>query len=629
MFGLTVDLSVIPGESLTNFLQRVAAANFLKLTDLVAHLRDSTGPNIFPDSLLPTTWRSAYEHLTSQTTNKTWSCLNPKICTSCFSEHQQIKEPWDLTLNTVCASHNILLRDRCHHCASPFNLQTIECQKCLRCGASIFNCATAHHIASQEAVWLCCEFEKRLRGTYSHCGSPIDQLDALDLHCIAMWLADLGSIAENAFSKRTNNLRQVESVYHMTAMAGRLLSDWPASFHCSLQKLDALIATSKRNSAARHADRLRMNIYEGLTSHAFDFVRSELETHSLHPDSTRGNSHLGFHLPSESRQLVSLEVASKALNLDVPLLKRLIAEGELLGYKGISACGNKTIVVDLIQARQLAATLPPLLNIAQAANQLKLPISTIKVLCKNGCFTCRGGRPAAGQSWWIDTNSFDISKACLKHRRPSTSTLSLSDALRHPFLSGEGVIHLFEAIQEGTLSVSIKAKSDASVIGEWRLGSNEWHAWLSAHIRQMTASQSLSVSQAAEILHIANDVAYTLIRYGLLNSTVELKNGVASQRINLDAIENFKQSYILGNELAKTLCLTSRKTASHMKKLGLVPVVGPSSTHLKCRQYVWQKDAFLESNDRSPCSDSHRKKPPCSGLPGRLLSISRNETFHG
>ncbi|VVQ18889.1 hypothetical protein PS925_04508 [Pseudomonas fluorescens] len=629
MFGLTVDLSVIPGESLTNFLQRVAAANFLKLTDLVAHLRDSTGPYIFPDSLLPATWRSAYEHLTSQTTNKTWSCLNPKICTSCFSEHQQIKEPWDLTLNTVCASHNILLRDRCHHCASPFNLQTIECQKCLRCGASIFNCATQHHIASQEAVWLCCEFEKRLRGTYSVCGSPIDQLDTLDLHCIAMWLGDLGCIAENAFAKRTNNLRQVESVYQMTAMAGRLLSDWPASFHCSLQKLDALIVTSKRNSAARHADRLRMNIYEGLTSHAFDFVRSELETHSLHPDPTRGDSHLGFHLPSESRQLVSLEVASKALSLDVPLLKRLIAEGELHGYKGISACGNKTIVVDLIQARNLAANLPPLSNITQAANQLKLPISTIKVMCKNGCFTCRGGRPAAGQSWWIDTNSFDISKACLKTRRPSTSILSLSDALRHPFLSGEGVAHLFKAIQEGTLSVSITAKSDAGVIGEWRLGSDEWQAWLSAHMRQMTASQSLSVSQAAEILHIANDVAYTLIRYGLLNSTVELKNGVTSQRINLDAIENFKQSYILGKELAKTLCLTSRKTASHMKKLGLVPVAGPSSTPLKCRQYVWQKDAFLESNDLSPCSDSHRKKPPSSGSPGRLLGISRNETFHG
>lgn len=597
MFGLTVDLSVIPGESLTNFLQRVAAANFLKLTDLVAHLRDSdtTQPNIFPESLFPTTWRSAYEHLTSQTTNKTWSCLKPKICTSCFSEHQQIKEPWDLTLNTVCASHNILLRDRCHHCASPFNLQTIECQKCLRCGASIFNCTTTHHIASQEAVWLCCEFEKRLRGTCSDGRSSVDQLDALDLHCIAMWLADLGCNAENALVKRNNNLHRVENVYQMTSMAGRLLSDWPASFHCSLQRLEARIATSKRNSAARRADRLRMNIYEGLASPAFDFVRSELEVHSLHPDYTRGNSHLGFHLHSEPRQLVSLEVASKALNLDVPLLKRLIAEGELHGYKGISACGNRTIVVDLIQAGHLAATLPPLLNIAQAANQLKLPINTIKVLCKNGCFTCQGGRPAAGQSWWIDASSFDMSNACLKRRRSSASTLSLSNVLRHPFMSEEGVAHLFKAIQEGTLSVSITAKSDAGVIGEWRLGSDEWQAWLSAHMEQMANSQSLSVSQAAEILGITNDVAFALVRYGLLNSTVELRNGVTSRRINLNAIENFKQSYILGKELAKTLRLNSKGTASHMKKLGVVPVAGPSSTLLKCRQYVWQKDACLGS----------------------------------
>ncbi|WP_415766987.1 hypothetical protein [Pseudomonas sp. ZB1P45] len=244
-----------------------------------------------------------------------------------------------------------------------------------------------------------------------------------------------------------------------------------------------------------------------------------------------------------------MEVASKSLNLNVPLLKRLIAEGELHGYRGISACGNKTIAVDLIQARHLAATLPR--YIAQAANQLKLPVNTIKVLCKNGCFTCRGGRPAAGQSWWIDTNSFDISNACIKHRRSSSSPLSLSDALRHPFISGEGVAHLFKAIQEGTLSVSFKAKSDAGVIGEWRLESDEWQAWLSAHMRQITASQSLSVAQAAEILGITNDVAYTLIRHGLLNSTVELKNGVTSQRINLGL-------GLLGSRTASCVCFAEK-----------------------------------------------------------------------
>jgi hypothetical protein len=594
MFGLTVDLSVVPGESLTNFLQRLAAANFLKLTDLVAHLRDSTQPNIFPDSLLPTTWRSAYEHLTFQTTNKTWSCLKPKICTSCFSEYQQIKEPWDLTLNTVCASHNFLLRDRCHHCASPFNLQTIECQKCLRCGASIFNHTTTHHIASQEALWLCCELEKRLRGTYSNGCSPVEQLDALELHCIAMLLADLGCKAENALVKRGNNPHQVENVYQMTSMAGRLLSDWPVSFHSSLQKLDARIATSKRNSATRHADRLRVNIYERLTSPSFDFVRSELEAHYLHPDCTRDNLHLGFYLPTEPRQLTSLKAASKAINIKTPLLRRLITDGELHGYRGISACGNRLTVIDLKQAEHFAAKLPPMVNIAQAANRLKLPINTIKVLCKNGYFTCLGGRPAAGQSWWIDASSFDMSNTCLKRRRSCANTLSLSNAIRHPFMSEEGVAHLFESIQEGTLSVSFTDKSDADVIGEWRLVNNEWQAWIKAHAKQMADSQSLSVPQAAKVLSITNDVAYSLIRYGLLNSNVEFRNGITSHRISSNAIEKFKQTYIVGKEVAKILCLSSLKATAHMKMLGMVPVAGPSASLLKCRQYIWLKGPYFE-----------------------------------
>ncbi|MCY1431337.1 hypothetical protein D9M71_473020 [compost metagenome] len=166
-------------------------------------------------------------------------------------------------------------------------------------------------------------------------------------------------------------------------------------------------------------------------------------------------------------------------------------------------------------------------------------------------------------------------------------------------MSEEGVAHLFQAIQEGALSVSITGKSDVGVIGEWRLGNDEWHAWLSAHMKQMANSQSLSVSQAAKDLNITKDVAYALIRYGLLNSTVELRNGVKSRRINLNAIENFKQSYILGKELAKTLCLTSKKAATHMKKLGMVPVASPSSSLLKCRQYVWPKDACFGSIERS------------------------------
>ena len=50
-------------------------------------------------------------------------------------------------------------------------------------------------------------------------------------------------------------------------------------------------------------------------------------------------------------------------------------------------------------------------------------------------------------------------------------------------MSEEGLVLLFRAIQNGVLSVSVTDKSDAGVIGKWRLGSDEWQAWLSAHNR--------------------------------------------------------------------------------------------------------------------------------------------------
>ena len=133
----------------------------------------------------------------------------------------------------------------------------------------------------------------------------------------------------------------------------------------------------------------------------------------------------------------------------------------------------------------------------------------------------------------------------------------------------------------------------------WRLGNDEWHAWIGRWMKQIAESQSLSVSQAAKDLSITNDVAYALIRNGLLNSAVECRNGVTSHRVDSNAIVKFKQTYTSGKELSKILHLTSKKAAAHMRTLGIVPVAGPSSSHLKCRQYIWPKATCLEMIKRS------------------------------
>jgi hypothetical protein len=196
------------------------------------------------------------------------------------------------------------------------------------------------------------------------------------------------------------------------------------------------------------------------------------------------------------RQLTDLKTISKAININAPLLKRLIAEGELHGCRGLSACGNKTIVADLKQAQHLATNLSSLMNIEQAANHLKLPINTMKMLCKNDFFTCRGGKPAAGQSWWIDQASFDMSSVFLKRQRSIESTISLRDVLQHPFISQEGVVPLFQAIQAGALSVSIIGKSDLGVLGEWRLGKEEWlNGYTRIWIRWLALNRSVFYKQ--------------------------------------------------------------------------------------------------------------------------------------
>ena len=166
-------------------------------------------------------------------------------------------------------------------------------------------------------------------------------------------------------------------------------------------------------------------------------------------------------------------------------------------------------------------------------------------------------------------------------------------------MSEDGVVCFFRAIQEGMLSVSITGKSSTCVIGDWRLRKDESDNWLSTHVEQVACSESLSVCQVAKYLCTTSDVAYALVRHGLLDSTIEIRNGIASRRVNLHSIEEFRKSYVLGKELAKTLHLASKKIVAHMIELGFLPIAGPSPTLLRCRQFVWSRHAYIEKMERN------------------------------
>jgi hypothetical protein len=89
-----------------------------------------------------------------------------------------------------------------------------------------------------------------------------------------------------------------------------------------------------------------------------------------------------------------------------------------------------------------------------------------------------------------------MSSVFLKRQRSIESTISLRDVLQHPFISQEGVVPLFQAIQAGALSVSIIGKSDLGVLGEWRLGKEEWlNGYTRIWIRWLALNRSVFYKQ--------------------------------------------------------------------------------------------------------------------------------------
>lgn len=595
MLALPVHPLIIPGESFANFLSRLASANYLRISDILTYLEELHTAQLCPFSEppYPPTWVYAYESVISRTTNKTWSCNAPKICIRCLAEKKHCMESWDLTLNTVCPWHKTLLQNRCPQCGVRFCLNMLDRKSCTYCKTPFAQFAMPSLEASDEAVWLCQEFRERLIGNCPERLRPHGQLNALQLHCLASCLGELGCNSKAVSTKKRNNLHQIENLYPMTSMGGRLLLDWPTSFHTALKELYARIATANRNSAARFADRLRLNIYERLKGSSFDFVRAELERHSHQPCSLGVVLTFGTPALIEPRQVMPVKNISKITDIDVRLLRRLVAGGKLSGYRGPSKYGNQTIVADVDQAKNLSATLPSILNVTQAASRLNLPVSTVKTLVKHEFFICLGGKPGTGQSWWIDASSFDTSSIRLKPQKFKAGTQSIREMLHHPCMTEDGVVSFFQTIQEGAVPVVIRDRSFTCCLGDWRIPKNEATSWMSAHMMQMAQFRLLSVRQAAKYLDVTEEVAYDLVRNDLLKSTIETKNGATYRRVTLSSIEDFKRSYITGAELAYALAIPSNQVLARMLNLKISPIAGPSPGLLRCRRYFWSRLSCL------------------------------------
>lgn len=117
---------------------------------------------------------------------------------------------------------------------------------------------------------------------------------------------------------------------------------------------------------------------------------------------------------------------------------------------------------------------------------------------------------------------------------------------------------------------------------------DDLHMWLDQY--RLKSSDTYSVDQAATLLNIKQQVAYELVRGGLLKvvgSGVSVLRGV---RITTQAINDFRSAYVSLAEIVKLRGAQPRKLLS---QLAIRPACGPSVDGV--RQYFFRRDEVVNA----------------------------------
>jgi hypothetical protein len=156
---------------------------------------------------------------------------------------------------------------------------------------------------------------------------------------------------------------------------------------------------------------------------------------------------------------------------------------------------------------------------------------------------------------------------------------------------GDEFVAFIRAIHVGDLPVLKQAPTDH--VGRWLLDKEDVASWRAR--RQEDGQTKFSIMETAMQLGVKQEVAYALVRAGLLPVVMEAAGRRTAQWVTRAALDQFRRQFVFGAELAKTMQTSPKKLVQVLKAAGVQAVAGPDIDSVPCRQYVWRRCRKLTS----------------------------------
>jgi len=586
----------MPGESTPGYLMRVAGANgFRSVRQLFTSLRvrqqgafdelcsrlcltDQERGYLF--GTLPGHWGHGNIPLGLGIADFNQTCR--RWCPTCMKEGCVLQGRWGLKLVCTCPLHGSWLRDTCPRCDACCGWSDAVQSHC-QCGASLADADT--EIAGAEVLAL-----TQLLCGYSNCAFGVPGVATLTTPAVHRLVRYLGPFHADP---RPAHPGQTVDVYRMTVAralvegAAGFLANWPVHLH---ERISEIQATAPRSPSVRRTFApLYRVLYDDLSDPCYQFLRDAFEAY-LHEHwwglVCRRNKRMQS-ATVEKHPRITLPQMATAAGVPASVVRHLVQANLIPATSTPLPSGRHSRSIHSDELHRIKGAIDGALSLGQAARALALPEGRLRDLVREGLVTPLISRQTnrAAAAWLIPKGEIER-----LHVRPGLAVAKsdaapLRDALKYWRLREHEGVALVRAVICGQVPV-LASDQDRVPIGLAVLSGAQAKRWLAT--RRIESGEGLSVDQAAKELGLKQQVAYDLVRAGLLRTT---DAGVLGRRVTARDLEAFSAAYVSLADLARESACSPRVL---LTCIGIAPVCGPAVDG--ARQYFFRRDESLRTH---------------------------------
>lgn len=530
-----------------------------------------------------------------------WNVGRCRCCPHCLREGKYWQIGWEQFFFDACPVHGCWLIDRCDHCGTGMNWRRQDLLRC-DCGHPFANSQTS--AAPAASVLLTSDLKEKFFDQRAGCKLlPMQGLSFEQSTRLIRLLGTYGQRHVGRLPQKIQNLGSMDVSWQITSTAAEIFSRWPETFeHVLHGMLDQSSGTAGQRFPARFGFFYAL-LYRRFGDAEFAQLRHAFENfvaaHWRGPIAKR-NTRLSQAL-LERATWIPANHARRQLQVSTSRLAELIRSGVLVGEERLSQAGRRFLVVRKDSMQSLCLTLEDEVDLSTASEVLGLTRARLRSALQQLFPDARKIEGGANR-WAIsraDVNS--LSRICDAPAiaQPGAGQVSMDHILRFWCCSEAEIATLLVNLRNGVLKpMGLLGKG----AGLSRLVFLEVQVRQLVDVRREKGHDKWTIPEVAEMLGVKQEVAYFLVRNGLLASRSEVIGRRETAMVNREGLDAFRERYIFARDLAKLHKTSSRSLRSRLAEINIHPVASPVSG--TCRQVIYEQTQTLR--ELFPESANHR-----------------------